>query len=326
MSSLSLDHSTLNLPVVAASTNIFVGSLATGGTTNVINISAVPVFPGYPVQITLIKYSGSIGGSGFDFGLGTAPPLVAGYMSNNIANASVDLVMTSGPAGVETWTGSANGNWDTGSQNWLAGGNPATYANGDSVQFLDGAHTSTVNLTTTLLPNSITVSNASPSYTFNGSGQITGATGLPNKAPAHCWLTIAGAIISQAVSPSAAGALQVGNNDASGNLPSGAITDNGLLVFARTDTPTIRQYHFRFGRAGASGRWRYAPVERRQQLQRSGGRDQWQHLEARQQFRCRDRHQQSDYRQRFDARCERLHGDQAHYRVRHGRGRQWSDY
>jgi len=238
VSSLSLANSTLNLTVEGASTNIVVGSLTTAGTTNIVNISTVPVFPSYPVQITLIKYPASIGGSGYDFGLGTVPPLVAGYLSNNVANGSVDLVLTSGPS-VETWTGSANGNWDTTSQNWLAGGSPATYANGDSVQFLDGAATTTVNLTTTLSPNSLTVSNTSPDYTFNGSGRLTGSTALVKQGAGTLLIDNGGSNDFTGGVTLGGGVLQVGNNDTSGNLPSGTIADNGLLVFGRTDTPTV---------------------------------------------------------------------------------------
>ena len=37
----------------------------------------------------------------------------------------------------------------------------------------------------------------------------------------------------------ASGVLQVGNNDALGSLPTGNITDNGVLAFNRTDTFTV---------------------------------------------------------------------------------------
>lgn len=238
VSGITLVNSTLNLAVQAASTNIIVSSLTTGSPTNVINITSVPAFPSYPVQIKLVKFSASIAGAGYNFGLGTLPPLCAGYLSNNTAGASVDLVLTSGPS-TETWSGSVNSNWDTTTQNWLAGGNPATYANGAPVQFFDGAHTGTVNLTTTLSPNGVTVSNAALNYTFNGSGQITGGTALLKQGSGSLLLDNIGNNNFSGGITVGAGTLQVGNNDANGNLPAGNVTDNGLLIFARTDTPTV---------------------------------------------------------------------------------------
>ena len=238
VSTLSLVNSTLNLAIQAASTNIFVSSLTTGNPANIINITSVPAFPSYPVQVKLIKYPASISGAGYNFGLGTLPALCAGYLSNNIAGASVDLVLTSGPS-TEVWSGVVNGNWDTTTANWLAGGNPATYANGAPVQFFDGAHTGTVNLTTSLSPNGITVSNAALNYTFNGSGQLGGATGLLKQGSGSLVIDNSGNNNFSGGITVGAGTLQVGNNDANGNLPAGNVTDNGVLVFDRTDAPTI---------------------------------------------------------------------------------------
>ncbi|HUA39024.1 MAG TPA: autotransporter-associated beta strand repeat-containing protein [Candidatus Sulfopaludibacter sp.] len=238
VSSISFVNSTLNLAVQSASTNIVVSTLTTGGPTNVINITSVPAFSSYPVQIKLVKYPASIAGAGYNFGLGTLPPLCAGYLSNNTAGASVDLVLTSGPS-TETWSGAVNGNWDTTTANWLAGGNPATYANGAPVQFFDGAHTGTVDLTTTLSPNGVTVSNAALNYTFNGSGQIGGAAGLLKQGSGSLVVDNSGNNNFSGGVTVGAGTLQVGNNDANGNLPSGAVTDNGVLVFNRTDSPTV---------------------------------------------------------------------------------------
>ena len=238
INTLSISNSTLNVAVLAGvATNIFTASLTTAGAGNLINIPNAPVFPSYPVHVSLIKYQGSIAGAGYDFSLGTLPALFSGYLSNNTANASVDLVLTSGPA-IETWTGSVNGNWDTTTANWLAGGSPASYANGDSAQFLDGASTSTVNLTTTLTPNSVTVSNTSPNYTFNGSGLISGATALLKQGTGTLMIDNSGNNNFSGGVTLGGGVLQVGNSDTSGNLPAGAVADSGVLVFDRTDIVT----------------------------------------------------------------------------------------
>jgi len=113
--------------------------LTTGGATNRINITSVPPSASYPVQVTLIKYPASIGGAGYNFGLGTLPALTSGYLSNNAAKASVDLVLTSGPF-TFTWTGSINANWGV----WLTG---SITENVGTTSFPGGAHYLFGNLT-----------------------------------------------------------------------------------------------------------------------------------------------------------------------------------
>src|SRR5204863_2266169 len=53
-----------------------------------------------PTQLTLIKYSGSIAGSGYNFGFGATAPPPSGFgafLSNNVAGHSVDLVLPFDP-------------------------------------------------------------------------------------------------------------------------------------------------------------------------------------------------------------------------------------
>ena len=236
ISSLTLTNSTLDLAISSAPTNIFASTLATGGTTNVINLTTAPVFASYPVQVSLIKYQGSIGGAGYNFGLGTLPALFGGYLSNNTANASVDLVLTNGPF-AEVWSATQNANWDTTSTNWLAGGNPSLYADGDGVSFLDGSASGTVNLTATFMPNTITVSNNALAYTWSSSGAVSGSAGLTKQGPGTFVIDNNGNNNFSGGVTISGGILQVGNNDTSGNLPSGTVTDNGILVYDRTDNP-----------------------------------------------------------------------------------------
>ncbi|TAK94400.1 MAG: hypothetical protein EPO07_16750 [Verrucomicrobia bacterium] len=98
LTTLSLTASTLELNVTGL-TNIFASSLVTGGVTNVLKLH-LAAFTSFPTQLTLIKYSGSIAGAGYNFGFGayTPPDSAPGaYLSNNVANHSVDLVLPSGP-------------------------------------------------------------------------------------------------------------------------------------------------------------------------------------------------------------------------------------
>ena len=250
---LALANSTLNLAVGPTSTNIFAGALATGGTTNIINITSVRPSPAYPVKITLIKYAGSIGGAGYNFGVGTLPLLTGGYVSNDTVNAAIDLVLTAGPL-TYTWTGSVNGNWDTTTANWTAGG-PVSYADGAFVQFLDGAATGAINLTTALAPGGVIISNSSLAYTFNGSGKIGGAISLNKQGAGTLVLDNSGVNDFTGGVTIGGGTLQVGNNDTGGNIPAGAVADNGTLAFNRTDNVTVNNAISGYGAFPQHGVW-----------------------------------------------------------------------
>jgi fibronectin-binding autotransporter adhesin len=232
---LTAVNSTFDLAVLHAATNVVVASLTTGGPTNIINITSVPASPSYPITVTLLKYSGSIGGAGFNFGVGTLPPLCAGYISNDTANSAVDLVLTSGPL-TDTWTGAINGNWDTTTANWKSGG-PVTYAEGAFVQFLDGASIGTVDLTTNLEPGGIIVSNNALNYTFDGTGELSGSTSLLKEGSGTLVIDNSGLNAFDGGVTIDSGTIQVGTNDANGSLPNGTVADNGALVFDRSDNP-----------------------------------------------------------------------------------------
>lgn len=178
--------STLNLPVSAAVTNIFVNTLTASGssTNNTINIVSLPTLGGYPAQFPLISYV-SYGPGLTDFLVGSLPagsPAFQGYISNNVANSTIDLVITSGPtpSQVLTWNGNVNGNWDTTTTNWLnASLAPVSYVQNDFVTFDDSASgTTNVNLTTVLTPSSLTFSNSTKNYALSGSGSIDGNIGI----------------------------------------------------------------------------------------------------------------------------------------------------
>jgi autotransporter-associated beta strand protein len=215
---LNLSDANLTLAASATLTNVVVINLTTGGSTNIINVSSVPAVTAYPMQIPLIAYAGAIGGAGFDnnVGLGTLPggsPAYTGYLSNNTATLTVDLVLTGGPAPAQpiTWSGAQSGDWDTTTLNWLVGASPTNYNNaGDFVTFDDTASVTTVNLvTTTLTPGSLTVTNTAPlTYAFVGSGKLSGSTGLTKKGT---------------------GTLVISNNVA--NDFSGGISVEGTLAF-----------------------------------------------------------------------------------------------
>ena len=204
----NLSDANLTIAASGTVTNVAVLNFTTGGATNVINLSFLPGVSGYPAQLPLIAYSGSIGGAGFDnnIGLGTLPPAspsYAGYLSNNTAASTIDLVITAGPAPAQpiTWTGLTDGDWDTSKLNWRAGLIPTNYNNaGDFVTFDDVGLNTTINLVTpALTPGSITVSNSVATYTFTGSGKLSGGTGLTKQGAGT--LNIANSAINDFTGP-----------------------------------------------------------------------------------------------------------------------------
>jgi fibronectin-binding autotransporter adhesin len=239
---VSLSGSTNNF-IVSATANVFANNLTTGGGGNTINISSIPVILSYPQQFPLIQFNNSIGGNGFNFVLGSLPvgsPAYQGYISNNVS--SVDLVLTNGPSpvGLAVWNGTVNSNWDTTTLNWTNLGAAAIFHTGDAVQFDDSATGPTnVNLTTTLQPGSLVISNIAKLYTFSGPGHITGSTGLTKTGNNTLILDNSGINDFIGAITISGGTLQSGNGDANGSLPAGSIQDDSALVLSRTDNVTL---------------------------------------------------------------------------------------
>jgi autotransporter-associated beta strand protein len=247
----NLNTATLSLTPNPALTNIVVANLNISGATNLINIASVPGL-NYPAQIHLISYttaSGLTNANNTFVNLGLTLPTAgnpAGYLTNNAANNSVDLVLTAGPAPIipVTWRGNVNGNWDLTTSNWVNSASPATannFANSALTVFDDTATgTTTINLTTNVFPGSLLVSNLAQTYVFTGAGGVGGTVGL-NKQNSGTLVVdntgtnnFSGAIII------AGGVVQIGNNDTNGSLPATTlITDNGSLALNRTDNKLV---------------------------------------------------------------------------------------
>jgi hypothetical protein len=70
-----------------------------------------------------------------------------------------------------TWTGSANGNWDTSSGNWTAG---SLYTDGDNARFTDSSAVNAITLSGTVAPGSTTFSNSTArTYVLTGAGTLS---------------------------------------------------------------------------------------------------------------------------------------------------------
>jgi len=259
INALNLTNSRVRLTTLGG-TNVQTTTLSTGGVTNLIDFISVGTITSYPTQFTIIKYSGAIGGGGFNFDLGDVPsPSTDGFISNNVANSSIDLVLRDGPKPL-TWTALNGSDWDIATTtNWLAFGlTPTAFLNADSVFFYDTAATNVVNLTTALLPAVLTVSNQVLNYSFTGSGNLSGFTGLLKQGAGTLTLansgindfrggvTVNGGMLVLATDNSISGGvslnsgtLQVGAGGQAGNLPSGNVVNQGGLIFNRSADLTV---------------------------------------------------------------------------------------
>ncbi len=163
---------------------------------------------------------------------GTYTVIVSNTISTATANASLSVVA---PPSL-TWVGLNSGDWDTTTTNWLDNGSlqNTLFAQFDDVIFdSNGSGQPTVNLTTALSPNSITI-NAGNDYTFSGVGSLTGSMNLTKTNTGTLVVDTVNSFNGQTTI--SGGTIQIGNNDANGSLGSGAISNNGALTFTRTDT------------------------------------------------------------------------------------------
>jgi autotransporter-associated beta strand protein len=151
------------------------GSLAVNGPA-VINLSGAGFSPG---RFELIKYGSASGATESSLVLGSLPPGVTAYLTNNTAALALEVVITSAPTLV--WTGAASGIWDIGGDaNWRDpfSAQPVPYADGANVKFDDTAASSSVSLAVPVSPGGVAVSNNALAYTFSGTAGIGGAGAL----------------------------------------------------------------------------------------------------------------------------------------------------
>jgi autotransporter-associated beta strand protein len=265
LTALAITNGALTLVPDTADINITTTTLTTGGATNRVNITTVSGVASYPAVFTLVKYTGAIGGAGNNFGIGEVPSAnTVGYVSNDVANARLVLVLLDGPKPL-TWTGMAGWDWDLDlTTNWLAFKGtpnevPATFSQADSTIFDDTGLTNNINVTGLLSPGGITVNNTAANYTFVGSGTLAGLGGLVKNGAGN--LTLAnpgpnefrgginangGTVILATDNAIAGGAsiasgatVQVGTNGPTGNLPAGSVQNDGSILFNRTNNFTV---------------------------------------------------------------------------------------
>jgi autotransporter-associated beta strand protein len=170
--------------------------------------------------------------------------LPAGHQATISASATqINLVVSSLPNVLLEWAGTSS-TWDTGAtSDWLLNGTPGDYsifATGDTVEFNDvGIANTTVTLTGAIQPNEVIVSVTNASYTFTGSGNLTGPAALVYSSHGSGTLQVdTGNNNTGGASIGASSTLQVGNGSATGCYlgPSGNITNLGSLIFDQPDS------------------------------------------------------------------------------------------
>ncbi len=165
---------------LAGTTNVFVHVVDNGGVIQTSGTSSYALF----------NYSGSVSGfTGSSFTLADTGVLTSRQRAqfvNNTASDQIDLDII-GVAGNLTWVGANGASWDNsgGTTNWFNSNNNSLdkFVAGDNVTFAAASAgppvvsgSGAVNINAAVLPGSVTVSGGS--YTFSGTGKITGATPL----------------------------------------------------------------------------------------------------------------------------------------------------
>jgi fibronectin-binding autotransporter adhesin len=232
-----------------------------GGTLNVSNLSTALIAGSSARLFVATNYAGV-----FSAIVPITPGPGLAWNTNNLAvDGTLAVMYTPG----DTWKGAIDGIWDISTANWSSSGLPANYLQGDVVTFDDSVvGATTVNLTATTTPASITFNNSFSNYVVTGSGSLSGPIGIVKNYPGILTLAETGgdnftggvtvnngtlildnanSVITGNTIVGAPAILQSGNNDGLGALPSGNISLNGRLVVSRTNNVGVGNLISGFG-------------------------------------------------------------------------------
>src|ERR1035437_10257015 len=230
-----------------------------------------------PATFTLISYTGTDPVAG-NFTATVPSGYTAGAVTVDTVNKLVTVTITpSAIASSLVWTGSINSNWDTTTKNWVDAtvlSLQRTYADPDAAIFNDTAANGTVTLTAAFSPFNVAVTNYTRSYTFNGTGKISGTYGLIKDGTASLTLAETGgddfsggivvnngtlvldntnSAISGGLTVASGATVQIGNNDGNGNLPAGSVDVEGVLIFSRSNAVAVSASIFGAGSLTQNG-------------------------------------------------------------------------
>jgi autotransporter-associated beta strand protein len=129
-------------------------------------------------QFPLLQYTNLLGGD-FDPTPAHLPEGVVGTITNNTADSTVYLLVTSATAADVKWSGALSPVWDFSSLNWSNSASSTTFGQGDSVTLDDTAVGNTsISLEGTLEPAAVVVTNETRNYTLGGAGTLAGSMSL----------------------------------------------------------------------------------------------------------------------------------------------------
>jgi autotransporter-associated beta strand protein len=161
---------------------------------------------------------------------------------------SLQLTVATTAVLTKTWQGDGSLNrWDIATGlDWTntLGTTTTTYVynDGDFVTINDTATNLTLNLTASVAPSSVTVTNSVNNYLLQGAGSLGGSSGLTKQGSASFTIANTTANTYSGVTTLSGGTLQIGNNNAAGSLGTGAVSVNAAgttLAFNRTDAITV---------------------------------------------------------------------------------------
>jgi fibronectin-binding autotransporter adhesin len=212
------------VPVIDLGSN----TVTANGSSVDVTLTGVGALTSSTNTIKLLSF-GSKGGTG-SFNLVTTS---SGHSTFSLNPTSTALYLNINAA-TNTWTGSADNNWDIGTLNWSLGDG---YLDGDAVLFNDTATVTAVNLAYTLFPGSVTFSNTgAKTYTLtsNSAGGI-GGTGPVTLNGTNGTVILATAnTYTGTTTIGASNTLQIGDGTTDGSIATSAnIANNGTLIYNR---------------------------------------------------------------------------------------------
>jgi autotransporter-associated beta strand protein len=268
--SLTISNASLRLGVngLTPFTNIVVATPSglTVGPGTAINIEQIATLSA-PTTFNLISYVGTPDPDPASFTVSVPAGYSAGPVTVDTANELVTVTITPPASTSLAWRGTTNSvlvsNWDTNTPNWVDAATLSisqAYANPDAVRFDDTASNSVVTLLASVTPLGVVVNSDLRNYAFNGNGKISGQFNLIKQGIST--LTLAetggddfsggvvvngGTLILDNTNSAISGGLvidggatvQIGQNDANGALPLGAVDDEGALIFSRSNNVTV---------------------------------------------------------------------------------------
>jgi autotransporter-associated beta strand protein len=189
-------------------------------------------------EFPLFTYFAGFTGSIANLQIGSAPHGTYTFIDDNLFGeilVRVDFLDSL------VWKGNVNSTWDVNqTANWQleSNNNAAPFFTYDAVLFDGTAANTTVTVADTTPVGDVTFDFDAPtSYQLDGPGTLTGPGFLQKNGTGT--LTVSAAVANTGSNTISAGTLIVGNGGTSGNLGSGAITNNGALVFNRSNLISV---------------------------------------------------------------------------------------